>query len=53
MWESSVLGSHGVLRGAIGAVHDLRGLQVATLVTGGNIDRRILDGYRIDPDAVG
>ncbi|MBF6180411.1 pyridoxal-phosphate dependent enzyme [Nocardia otitidiscaviarum] len=33
----AVIGSQGVLHGASGAVHDVRGQEVLTLVTGGNV----------------
>ncbi|MEU7766530.1 pyridoxal-phosphate dependent enzyme [Nocardia sp. NPDC049190] len=44
----AVLGSGGVLRGASGAVHDLRGQAVATMVTGGNIAWGEVDSIRVD-----
>ncbi|MEU1526243.1 pyridoxal-phosphate dependent enzyme [Nocardia rhamnosiphila] len=34
----AVIGSHGVLHGASGAIHDIRGLQVLTIASGGNVD---------------
>ncbi|WP_280422595.1 pyridoxal-phosphate dependent enzyme [Nocardia carnea] len=34
----AVLGSQGVLHGASGVTHDIRGLEILTVVTGGNID---------------
>ncbi|WP_433709420.1 pyridoxal-phosphate dependent enzyme [Nocardia sp. CA-084685] len=44
----AVLGSGGVLHGASGTVHDIRGQEVLALVTGGNIAPDILDSIPID-----
>ncbi|MGW5385064.1 pyridoxal-phosphate dependent enzyme [Nocardia sp. NPDC003963] len=38
----AVLGSGGILHGASGSVHDIRGREVLTVVTGGNIDLHTL-----------
>ncbi|MBO0880609.1 MAG: pyridoxal-phosphate dependent enzyme [Mycobacterium sp.] len=35
----AVIASGGVLRGATGYIHDIRGLNVLTFATGGNVDR--------------
>ncbi|WP_433205160.1 hypothetical protein ACQP1G_17495 [Nocardia sp. CA-107356] len=48
----AVLGIRGVLCGATGAVHALRGQQAITMITGGKIDRGVVDSCRAAPNHV-
>ncbi|MEU7631100.1 hypothetical protein AB0C34_14105 [Nocardia sp. NPDC049220] len=49
----AVLGSDGMRHVAGGAVHDLRGQAVATMVTGGNIGWDEVDSIRVDSNLFG
>jgi threonine dehydratase len=44
----AVLGSHGILHGASGTIHDLRGQEVVTMASGGSIAQDAVDAIHID-----